>query len=81
MDVKGERMTLKDRLKALATDEILTVSEFAIEGNEALILCPHCKRVLGLRLPVRGEQFKDLVCEGMFEVDYSAKRLRTFRAF
>ena len=70
-------MTLKDRLKALATDEILTVSEFAIEGDEALILCPHCKRVLGLRLPVRGEQFKDLVCEGLFEVDYSAKRLKT----
>lgn len=67
-------MTYKERMQALATDEILIVEGYAVDGGEALARCPHCKRVIGLELPVLGEQFQDKVCGGWLEVSHAAKR-------
>lgn len=67
-------MSYKERLQGLATDEILSVNEYAIDSGEALAKCPHCKRVIGLELPVLGEQYQDKVCGGWLEVSHEAKR-------
>ncbi|MDO8415263.1 MAG: hypothetical protein Q7S87_03510 [Agitococcus sp.] len=67
-------MSYKERKQVLATDEILIVNEYAMDGGEALARCPHCKRVLGMELPVLGEQFQDKVCGGWLEVSHNARR-------
>lgn len=61
-----------------ATNEILDVKEYALDGDEFIVICPHCGRPLGLeRGPIKGEQFTDKVCGGAFDVTYDARRVKS----
>lgn len=57
----------------MATDEIKMVYRAKLCGDEALVKCPHCTRIIGLELPIRGEQYQHkgrYGCDGWLEVSH-----------
>lgn len=68
---------MKPSANSLKTlNEILPVTKFSDDRDSWVVVCPHCKRVLGLEKgPIRGEQYRDRVCGGWLEVSFDAKKV------
>ena len=55
-------------------NEILTVKVVTMDGGDATVVCPHCKKWISLgRGEPRGEQFNHAACGGWFDVSHVAK--------
>jgi hypothetical protein len=68
-----------------ATDEILLVDKVSKDGGDYAVICPHCKRVIGIAgddlSEIQGEQYHHrsnefIACGGWLEISHDARYVK-----
>ena len=67
----------------MATDEIMIVKRVSKDGGDYVVICPHCKRIIGVEgddmSQIVGEQYKHSACGGWLEVSHDARFVESLR--